>query len=504
MWLACQSASCDPREPILQPRHQCARSRLFAGYGVFFVDWQRRLALAQSKQLAHQIDDRRDLRRLAGCTLQCGDGCMHDLVDDASAERFDSKFLLRRKRSQPAAYAIDLRLPDGLQMFLQRDNRRHHVERLQPSLKFVDLHLHDGFGAIRFHAPVGHMRGDHLLQVIDVVDKDAVQLVHLRIDVAWHRDIDEEHRTVAALAQEALAVFFAEDGVRRAGRADHNVGARNRLVELVKRNGFAVKFLRQRRSAIISAIGNVDVLGAVSQQVTRGKLAHLPRANQVNRLALQVAEDFLCQIDRNRRDRYRRRRHRRFIAHALGDREGSSQQRIQLRIDRSDRPRGGISFFDLPKDLRFAHHHRIQAGGHAKHMPHRIALVIFVKVFAVGCGIETVKLLEKSVEIGSPIRRTRQQLHPVAGGNDQSFFDPGIRRQLLHCLGQSCLRNGEPLAHLDRRRPMIHADEDEVHEAINLCTRLKLLAAHAPIATTKAIVARNAARRPRQPAVHRV
>ena len=103
--------------------------------------------------------------------------------------------------------------------------------------------LHDGFGAIGFYPPVGNMRGDHLLQVVDVVNEDAVQLVHLRIDVARHRDIDEEHRTVAAAAQELLAMLFAEDGMRRAGGADHDVGAGNGLVELLEGDGLAIELL---------------------------------------------------------------------------------------------------------------------------------------------------------------------------------------------------------------------------------------------------------------------
>ena len=85
---------------------------------------------------------------------------------------------------------------------------------------------------------VGDVRDDYLLQVVDVVDEDAVQLVHLRIDIARHRDIDEEHGTVTAAAQETLAVLLAEDGVRRAGGADDDVGARNGVVELLERYRF--------------------------------------------------------------------------------------------------------------------------------------------------------------------------------------------------------------------------------------------------------------------------
>src|ERR1019366_7852478 len=40
-------------------------------------------------------------------------------------------------------------------------------------------------------------------KVIDAVNEDAVQLVQLRINIVRHRDVDEEHGTVAALAQES-------------------------------------------------------------------------------------------------------------------------------------------------------------------------------------------------------------------------------------------------------------------------------------------------------------
>ena len=72
-------------------------------------------------------------------------------------------------------------------------------------------------------------------KIVDVVDEDAVQLVHLRIDVARDRNVDEEHGTIAAAAQELLAMLLAENGVRRAGRTDDDVGAIDRLIELLER-----------------------------------------------------------------------------------------------------------------------------------------------------------------------------------------------------------------------------------------------------------------------------
>src|SRR5581483_5026054 len=73
--------------------------------------------------------------------------------------------------------------------------------------------------------------GGYLLQIVNIVDEDAVELIHLRINVARNGDIDEEHGPVAAAMQKSLAMLAAEDGVRRACRCDHDVGIAGDLVE---------------------------------------------------------------------------------------------------------------------------------------------------------------------------------------------------------------------------------------------------------------------------------
>ena len=174
---------------------------------------------------------------------------------------------------------------------------------MQSCLEFVDLKLHDSFRAIGFHAAICHVRRYHLLQIVNIVDEDAVQLVHLRIDVAWDSDIDEEHGAIAATAQEALAVFLAEDRMGRAGRRDDDIGLGNSFVELIEWNCVAIEFSRQRDGAIVRAIGNVNFLSTMRQQMAGCQFRHLARANQVDALALKVPEDLLGEIDRNRRNR---------------------------------------------------------------------------------------------------------------------------------------------------------------------------------------------------------
>jgi len=54
---------------------------------------------------------------------------------------------------------------------------------------------------------------DRLLQIVDVVNKNAVDLVHFRIDVARYGDIDKKHGLVLAQRHELFAVFAFEDEI---------------------------------------------------------------------------------------------------------------------------------------------------------------------------------------------------------------------------------------------------------------------------------------------------
>jgi hypothetical protein len=102
-------------------------------------------------------------------------------------------------------------------MILQRHDRGHHVERVQPGFEALDFAGNDGFGEFGFLAAVGNVAADGLLQVVDVVGEDAVELGHFRRNVAGHGNVDEEHRPVLAAGEELLAVLAAENGVGRAG-----------------------------------------------------------------------------------------------------------------------------------------------------------------------------------------------------------------------------------------------------------------------------------------------
>src|SRR5580698_7473860 len=91
-------------------------------------------------------------------------------------------------------------------------------------------------------------------------------------------------------------MFAAKEGAGRAGRSDHNIAAITRVVQAAELDGLAIELLSQANSAVVSAVGYEDRLGAMGQQVTRGQFTHLSRTHQKNVLALQRSKDLLRKL----------------------------------------------------------------------------------------------------------------------------------------------------------------------------------------------------------------
>src|SRR6185369_180280 len=164
--------------------------------------------------------------------------------------------------------------------------------------------------------------------------------------------------------------------------------------------------------------------------MARGKFAHLSGTDQVNRFAVEIAEDFLCQIDRNRRDRYRGRCDGSLATNLLGDGKGAGQECIQLGLYGSDGAGDSVCLFDLAENLGLADNHRVKARSHAKEMVDGGLLAMFEKVLLKIIRLEAVVLADELAEIAFAIRSAGNDLDAVAGGNDHSFFDTGNRREL--------------------------------------------------------------------------
>src|SRR5260370_15406 len=264
-WFACQSASCEPREPM---RKVVMAIRLAPLEG-------------QIEDTPNHLVDRGRLR-LRRRRFEGGDRGMQQLIDNAAGHRLDSRFLLRRNLAQPPADAVNFRLADGFAVFLQRENRRHHFQRLHPRRKTVHLELDNLFRTLGLLLSLRRVLPGDRLEIVDVVDKQTVQLVNLRRHVARDGNVDEESRTVAAPVAQYFTVVGAEQRFGSARRGKNDIGVARGFVELVERNRLAAERIRQLYRAIVSAIADQNFAGATRHQVPRRQLRHLSRAHQVD------------------------------------------------------------------------------------------------------------------------------------------------------------------------------------------------------------------------------
>ena len=177
------------------------------------------------------------------------------------------------------------------------------VAGLETLVVLVDFPANDGLCGLSFTAAVGEVGGGDLLEIVDVVDEAAFDLVHARVDVAWDGDVDEEHGTVAASVEEVLAVRAAEDLLRRSRAGDDDVGAWGLFVDRFEGYGFGVNggagevgcdFFCARLSSVDDENGGC----ALIDEMTGGQFGHLSCAYEENSFSLQRTEDLSCEIDR--------------------------------------------------------------------------------------------------------------------------------------------------------------------------------------------------------------
>ena len=143
---------------------------------------------------------------------------MRDLVDDAAGQRLHAPASCSGvKRPELAAHLFDLAGADLLELLLQADDGGRDLGHLEPRHHALDLFGHQRLGVVGLLHALAQVGVDHFLQVVDVVEEDVVEVVDRGLDIARHRDIDQEHRLVAAGGDDALHLLLVQDVVRRAG-----------------------------------------------------------------------------------------------------------------------------------------------------------------------------------------------------------------------------------------------------------------------------------------------
>ncbi len=143
-----------------------------------------------------------------------------------------------------------------------------------------------------------------------------------------------------------------------------------------------------------------------------------------------------------------------------------------MRIYRAQSARGGIGFLYLAQDLRFADHHRIQAGGDTEDVLDGFQLLVFEDVGFVFAAAETEVFAHEALQVAGILLGAGKDLHPVAGGDDHRLLHALHGSQLAQGIGQARLRNRKTLPHVHWRGLVVDPQYEEIHGVPNLCSLL--------------------------------
>ena len=132
--------------------------------------------------------------------------------------------------------------------------------------------------------------------------------------------------------------------------------------------------------ALVGAVGDEDVRAPRAAQVAGGQFAHFAGADDHDGAVVERAENLARQFHRGVADGDGHLADAGLGAHALGDAEGAAHQAVQPAAERAAILGGGVGGLELSQNLRLAHHHGIQAGGHAEQMMDGLAAFVAVEV----------------------------------------------------------------------------------------------------------------------------
>ena len=170
-------------------------------------------------------------------------------------------------------------------------DRRHQVQPVHPAHERGERVGHDRLGLVGFARALAQRLGHHRAEVVDVVQVDVLHRVEPLVEVARHAHVDEEHRTVAAFAQDGLEIVGLEHRARGCERADHDVGNFQVGTMVFEGDGGAAERARERDRMVEGAAGHQQGLGAERMELARGQLGHLARAHEHHRLVAERVEN---------------------------------------------------------------------------------------------------------------------------------------------------------------------------------------------------------------------
>lgn len=127
---------------------------------------------------------------------------------------------------------------------------------------------------------------------------------------------------------------------------------------------------------------------------------------------------------------------------------------------------GDIGGAQLTKNLRLAHDHRIEPGGHRKQVLHTGRSVMHVEVFGQLVQRHRALVCQDIGDIGQPLMKSchhRVNLNPVTGGQQQRFSDGRTLTQLVQDLAGVRAGHRDSLQHLHRCAAVGQPHDQQTH-----------------------------------------
>src|SRR5437870_2547954 len=115
------------------------------------------------------------------------------------------------------------------------------------------------------------------LEVVDVVEVNVLQKVHLGFDVPRHRDVDQQQGPVFAELHDRLQFGAVENVMRRGGAADDDVDSFKFHCPLPEMNGASAEFPAQASPPVMGSVRNKEPSRPATEEPAAGFLAVLAR-----------------------------------------------------------------------------------------------------------------------------------------------------------------------------------------------------------------------------------
>ena len=145
--------------------------------------------------------------------------------------------------------------------------------------------------------PVFEIGGDNGFQIIDVVEKRMIEFTHIRRDIAWHGDVDEEHISVFTFPHDIRERLSLDEIIRGVGRANDNIGINEEIEIAIIGEGCSIKLFCDFDCPFIRTICNNHVRDTICNEVLCCELTHLSCANNRNSLSFECIENLFGEFN---------------------------------------------------------------------------------------------------------------------------------------------------------------------------------------------------------------